>query len=109
MKAPAHYRTEVVPYTEAPWAPHLPGFSFRWAWRVVNPDGSVYLTGVSNGSAEEAWVQAEEAASRRFDNNRGVMISRTAISKKSRARTTTRADDRDVAEDGSAPLPNAKG
>ena len=103
MNAPEHYRTEVVPYTEAPWAPHLPGCGFRWAWRVLNPDGSVHVTGVSNGSVEEARVQAENAASRRFANSRGVQIPRTAISKKSRARAVTRASGRD-AEDGSVPL-----
>jgi hypothetical protein len=102
MKAPEHSRTEVVPYTEASWAPHLPGFSFRWAWRVLNPDGSVHVTGVSNGSAEEAQAQAENVASRRFANNRGVVILRTALSKKSSARAVTRASGRD-AEDGSAP------
>ena len=108
MKALEHSRTEVVPYAEAPWAPHLPGFSFRWAWRVVNPDGSVHVTGVSNGSAEEARAQAENAATRRFANSRGVVILRTALSKKSRARSLTRASGRD-AEDGSVPLLSDEG
>ncbi len=102
MNAPVHYRTEVVPYAEAPWAPHLPGCDFCWAWRVLNPDGSVHVTGVSNGSAAEAQVQAENAAYRRFANNHGVLIPRTTIIKKSRARTVTRASGAD-AEDRSAP------
>ncbi len=102
MNAPEHYRTEVMPYAEAPWAPHLPGCAFRWAWRVLNPDGSMHVTGVSNGSAQDARVQAENAASRRVANNRGVLIPQTAIIKKSRARAVTRASGMDVA-DGSAP------
>jgi hypothetical protein len=108
MKVAELARTEVVPYTEAPWAPHLPGFSFRWAWRVLNPDGSVHVTGVSNGSAEEAQMQAKNAASRRFANNRGVVIPRTARSKKSRAQAVTRASGRGT-EDGSVPLLSDEG
>lgn len=103
MNAPEHYRTEVVPYAEAPWAPHLPGSCFRWAWRVLNPDGSVHVTGVSNGSAEEASAQAENAAYRRVANNRGIVIPRAAIIKKSRARAVNRVSGTS-AEDGSAPL-----
>lgn len=108
MNAPEHYRTEVVPYEEAPWAPHLPGCGFRWAWRVLNPDGSVHVTGVSNGSAEEARVQAENAAYRRVANNRGIVIPRATIIKKSRARALNRVGGTS-AEDGSSPLLSDEG
>ncbi|MHB8697698.1 MAG: hypothetical protein ACYC9J_06625 [Sulfuricaulis sp.] len=108
MNAPENYRTEVVPYAEATWAPHLPGCRFRWAWRVLNPDGSLHLTGVSNGSAEEARAQAENAAHRRVANNRGIVIPRTAIIKKSRVRPDTRASGMNAGK-RSAPLLSDEG
>lgn len=108
MNAPEHYRTEVVRYVDAPWAPRLPGCVFRWAWRVLNLDGSIHVTGVSNGSAQEARVQAENAAYRRVANSRGVLIPQTAIIKKSRTRAVTRSSGMD-AEDGSAPPLNNEG
>ncbi len=108
MKAPENYRTEVVPYAEAPWAPHIPGCGFRWAWRVLNPDGSVHVTGVSNGSAEEARAQAENTADRRVANNRGIVIPRTVIIKKSRGRTVTGTGGTG-AKDGSSPLLSDEG
>lgn len=86
MNAPENYRTEVVPYEDAPWAPRLTGHRFCWAWRVVNEDGSVLISGASNGAASEAREAAENAARRRIANNRGVLIPRRAVVRKPRGR-----------------------
>jgi hypothetical protein len=108
MKAPEKYRTEVVPYAEAPWAPHMPGYEFRWAWRVLNPDGSVHATGVSNGSVENARAQADTVADRRLANNRGILIPRTSIIKKTSGRTAPPTGG-PIAEDGLTPLLSDEG
>lgn len=90
MNVPEHYRAEVVAYEDAPWAPRLTGYRFSWAWRVLNEDGSVLISGASNGTAREAREAAENAARRRIANNRGVLIPLRAPAKKPRVPVSLR-------------------
>jgi len=92
VNAPENYQTEVLPYEEAPWAPHLTGYRFRWAWRVLNEDGSVHIRGASNGSVSEALESAENSARRRIANNHGVLISKVAIIKNPRPSSVADGD-----------------
>lgn len=97
MNAPENYRTEVLPYEEAPWAPRLTGYRFRWAWRVLNADGSMHIRGASNGSVTEAQESAKNAAHRRIANNHGVLIPQAVIIKKPRP---SMVDDSDLKSNG---------
>lgn len=84
MGVPENYRTEIIPFDDAPWAPRLTGYRFCWAWRVLNEDGSVLIHGASNGSANEARETAENAARRHIANTRGVLIPLRAPARKPR-------------------------
>ncbi len=56
-------KTELCPYVDAPWAHHLPGGKFDWAWRVSRPSGDS-ITGALKGKKADAIRRVKDVAKR---------------------------------------------
>ncbi len=62
--ADRHFRIEILPYAEAPWAPTAQGTSLRWAWRIVDESGQSQMVGSSSLSEQEVRLLVESAITR---------------------------------------------
>ena len=65
------YRIDIMPFTEASWAPAAPGASLRWAWRIVDAAGQAKMIGSSNDSEQKVLEFARAAVTRLKQLNNG--------------------------------------
>ncbi len=66
-----HYRIDVRPYAESPWAPTAPGMPLRWAWRIVDKTGQPPMVGSYNLSEQKMRDLAAGAVTRLKGFNAG--------------------------------------
>ncbi|MHB8697720.1 MAG: hypothetical protein ACYC9J_06735 [Sulfuricaulis sp.] len=86
--ADRNYRIEVLPYSEAPWAPSAQGTALRWAWRIVDDMGRSLMVGSSSKSEQEEVRRLAESALIRMiklDTGKPTKINPT-LNRRSRTR-----------------------